>query len=342
MADKPGPSWRRWVFLSVGALLSVGFLYLSMRNAHFEDAWAEIWRLPVIALVLDPLIRLLALAAAAVRSRLIFKPMHRFTLRRLFESVWLALAINNVIPLRAGDVARVGFLARYGQLSASSCLAAVVVERVLDLLALVIIVVLTVPFMAGEMPLGTSFYIIAGLVTAASAGAVVVSRRPEWFRALCTACARPFGARVRTFVEHKSDAFARGLSALGSASAVLGVMAATFAFWACGLAAIQLWIWAFDLQVPWYAPAVILAFLSFGLAIPSTPGHVGTFHFFASSAVIYLGVPDTQALSFALVYHAVAVIPLTVLGLPLLLREYGRLRRQPVDGAESPGSEQRG
>ena len=331
--------WRRLAFLALGVMLSVGFLYLSMRNVRSDEALKAIWGVPVIALILDPLSRLAALAIAAWRSRLIFRPLHRYSFRQLFESVWLAFALNNVVPFRAGEVARIGFLARYGDVPASTCLAAVVVERVLDLLVLVIIVAATVPFMAGNLPLGTSFYAISGLIVAASSALVLVSRRPDWFQRVCSVCARPFGARVRAFVEQKSETFARGLSALGSASAVIGVVVATFAFWALALAAIQLWIWAFDLQVPWYAPAVVLGFLAFGLAIPSTPGHVGTFHFFASSAAIYLGVAETQAVSFAVVYHAVAVIPLTVLGLPLLFREYSRLQREPDEPGASASLE---
>jgi hypothetical protein len=236
------------------------------------------------------------------------------------------MALNNTVPLRAGEVARIGFLARYGGLPVSTCLAAVAVERVLDMLALVVIVVATVPFLAGGLPLGASFYAVAAIVAVAILGAVVVSRRPDGFQRLCRGVAGLFGARVREFVVRRSEAFARGLEALGSASAVLGVMVMTFAFWGLGMAAIQLWLWAFGLALPWYAPAVVLGFLSFGLAIPATPGNVGTFHFFVSSAVIYLGGSATQAVSLALAFHAVAVVPLTVLGLPLLFREYSRLR----------------
>lgn len=335
-------SYRRTLYLVAGVLLSVGFLYLSVRDVNIDDALTEIWKVPVIAVLLDPLSRLAAYGMAAVRSRLLFAPVHRFGMVRLFESVWLAAAINNVIPLRAGEVARIGFLARYGNLPASTCLAAVVVERVLDLLVLALIVSAAVPFMAGDLPLGTSFYAIVAVVVAAFAGVLVISRRPDWFQRVCVACARPFGARVRAYVKDKSETFAHGLSALGSASAVLGVMAATCGFWALSLAAIQLWIWALSLTVPWYAPAVVLGFLAFGLAIPSTPGHLGTFHFFASSSVIFMGVPDTQAVSFAVVFHAVAVVPLTVLGLPLLFREYSRLQRPRAPDSEpapEPASE---
>ena len=322
-------TWRRYAFLSVGALLSVGFLYLSMRHVRVDDTLTEIARVPLIAIFLDPLCRLAAMALAAIRSRLMFGGLHRFRFRTLYESVWLAFALNNSVPLRAGDLARVGFLARYGELPASSCLAVVAAERILDLLVLVIIVAATVPFLAGDLPLGSSFYFIAGLVVLSAATGVAISRRPDLFQRVCSALVRPLGKSVRAFVAQKSETFARGLSALGSASAVLGVMGATFLFWGLSMAAIEVWIWAFDLQVPWFAPGVVLGFLAFGLAIPSTPGHVGTFHFFASSAVVFLGVADTQAVSFALVYHAVAVIPLTVLGLPLLFREYSRLQQRP-------------
>ncbi len=63
----------------------------------------------------------------------------------------------------------------------------------------------------------------------------------------------------------------------------------------------------------------MLAFLSLGLAVPTTRGNIGTYHFLVFSAVTLMGVDETRAGAFALVSHAMSIVPLTLIGLALLL-----------------------
>jgi hypothetical protein len=55
---------------------------------------------------------------------------------------------------------------------------------------------------------------------------------------------------------------------------------------------------------------------------------VGTFHFFAMTAMSMLGVPATTATSFAVVAHFVAVIPLTLVSVVVLSSDWLAWRRR--------------
>jgi len=58
-----------------------------------------------------------------------------------------------------------------------------------------------------------------------------------------------------------------------------------------------------------------------GVLIPSSPGYIGTFHFFAMSALAVFGAARETALSYALVSHAMQYLLVTGLGLLFLWRE---------------------
>jgi len=51
------------------------------------------------------------------------------------------------------------------------------------------------------------------------------------------------------------------------------------------------------------------------VVIPSTPGYVGTYHYLCQVALAMFAVPASEALSFAVVAHAISVMPVMLLGL---------------------------
>ena len=90
---------------------------------------------------------------------------------------------------------------------------------------------------------------------------------------------------------------------------------------------------ALHLELPFVAGWVVLAFVGVGISVPSAPGYLGVFHFAAKLALEIFGVASSTALAYALIYHASAVVPITLLGWLYLLREHvslGEVRRAPT------------
>jgi uncharacterized membrane protein YbhN (UPF0104 family) len=68
-------------------------------------------------------------------------------------------------------------------------------------------------------------------------------------------------------------------------------------------------------QLAWYVGLVVLVVTTVSIVIPSTPGYVGTYHYLCQLSLMMFGVPASEALSFAVVAHAVSIVPVTVIGL---------------------------
>ncbi|MFQ6000262.1 MAG: lysylphosphatidylglycerol synthase domain-containing protein, partial [Anaerolineae bacterium] len=69
------------------------------------------------------------------------------------------------------------------------------------------------------------------------------------------------------------------------------------------------------------ASLFVMVVVNLGILIPSSPGYIGTFHFFAMSALAVFGAPRETALSYAVVSHAMQYLLVTGLGLLFLWRE---------------------
>jgi hypothetical protein len=207
----------------------------------------------------------------------------------------------------------------------------VVVERLFDAASLGVLFLSALPFLAGDLPVGAAFGLSLGAAFLALAAVYAFRRRPERLVSLFGALARPLGARARAFVSEKAHNAGEGLRAIPSGAAVPLVAVLSAGLWACAMASVQIWLWSFGIRLPWYAPLLVVVFLAFGLAMPSTPGHVGTYHYFALAGLGAAGLDPIRGLPVAIVGHAAAVIPFTLVGIPVFLREV--LRRRAGDAA---------
>lgn len=235
---------------------------------------------------------------------------------------------NNVLPLRAGEVVRIYVVARRwsaGEVPARihpfwTTLATLVVERVLDSLAIVLILailVLIVPVprflqMAALIVLAIDLVGIAVLIALAAApdacvrlAARLVGRWPGLHR------------RLQSIFE----TFVRGLDGIRTPSHAAPLVAWTVAVWLVPALAAWTMLRALDLHLSFLAAWAVLAFVGLGISIPSAPGYVGVFHAAAVLAVGLFGVSHSTGVGYALLFHASQILPITLFGWLYLLRE---------------------
>src|SRR5207249_1589188 len=117
------------------------------------------------------------------------------------------------------------------------------------------------------------------------------------------------------------DTFVHGLDGIRTPSHVVPLIGWTVLVWLAPAFAAWTVLMALDLQLPLAAPWSVLAFVGLGVSIPSAPGYIGTFHFFAKTALALFGVSDAAGVGYALLFHASQILPVTLIGWLYLLRE---------------------
>mgnify|MGYP001816133362 CR=1 FL=1 len=315
---------RRWVLGLLGLAISILFITLLVRQVDAARVLDELKRVALGRLSLGLLTMLGAMWVMSLRSGVLLTPLHRFGQGRLFKAILVVLGGNNVLPMRIGELLRVAYLARHGSLSYSSCLAVVGIERLLDLGVIALMFFALLPVAVVPLPRTA---VLAGVALGAALGLgalVALARWPARFVAACRAVARMAGRRVSSWVGTAVQRFADGLSSLRSAGRIVAAFLLTLGYWVFQLATMRVFLWAFDLSLPWYAPGVLLVFIVFGVALPSSPAYVGTYHYFAQRALTLMGVEVNAATSVSIISHAAAVIPVTLLAAVLLFGELWR------------------
>ena len=297
----------------VGAVLgfpvSLALLMLSLRHLDGTKLKASLGGANVGVLMLSVGVMAIVYLIQADRWRVI-AVAPGLPLVRFVEWVVGAVAVNNVLPGRAGDILRSEWLARGAGKPRTSAVSSVVVDRGFDVVTLVAMLGLTYPFVPHPRWLN-DFWIVGGSLGVVVG--IVFIAVAVYARGGGASAARGVRARLAD-VAHGAGSVLRGRLVLRIA--VRSALAWTA--WACSA-----WLVASSLGIA-LTPVEVLfvtAVLNLGVAIPSSPGFIGTYQWLGVAALGNLGVGHADAFAFSVLMHAAWYLPTTLAGVVLALRK---------------------
>lgn len=310
----------------LGAAISLLFLYWALRGVAFGEVLREIRAANPLYLALSVVLVTGTFPLRAVRWRMLLA--EATGTRPRFTPLWQATAIgfmaNNVLPARAGEVARAWAGGRLTRAPMAVALSTIGVERILDgvvVVFLLIVGIFAAGFPAdvrvGEAPIRNIAFSFGALFAAALLGLMLVVRAPD--RALGLGdrlFARFLPARAAAWTTAIVRHLFAGLTVLRSPRQTSRVLTWSFAVWLTNSASYWLAFEAFHLTaLPFTAAFVLQGIVALGVAIPSSPGFVGVFEAMCIVGLGVYGVAQEQAVSLALGVHLAWFVPITALGL---------------------------
>jgi glycosyltransferase 2 family protein len=305
----------------VGLAIAVLFVVLLARRVQ----WDEVRRVLAGATWPALFLGLLALAAdMAVRItrwwwmlRVVQPDLSWTSCARPFLG---SLALNNTVPLRAGDVVRVFGFPRSLRTPTAHVAGTLVLERMLDLLVLLAVLFVSVLGTSGifPRPFLALAYLAGGVCLSALLGITLFPYHLT--RLIQSLIGRLFGSRRWTGLVNRILAqLTQSLALLrspGRAVRILGISALAWILEGTVFACV---VWSLHIQVPWPAPWLALAAGTLATLLPSSPGYVGTFDYFASTGLVAYGAGHSGAAAFAVLVHLLLWLPVTIAGFAALL-----------------------
>ena len=304
----------------LGGLISLCFIGLLLKRVNLYDTWHTLHSIDARRLVLPLLMLAMNYPLRVLRWQLIFPRQTRPGYWATFRAFAIGTGSNNFVPGRAGDVARCVLLAPDSSLAGSSlALATLAIEKVLDGLALLAIVLLACVYISP--PNWLTKLVIAAMFVFGSALAVMFALRfkADWFLDRMRAM---FSVLRLTFLAKKVTAllgsFNVGLNAVTSIARMVCLTAITALIWATEAGLV--WAIARTLGLPLSLPysVVVAAVLGLGLMVPAGPASIGTYEFFVVAAMGLAGIASGSALAYALLLHAWVFVTTSIVGLACL------------------------
>jgi uncharacterized protein (TIRG00374 family) len=299
-------------------VVTVAFSYVALSGINLNEVWDALrscdywWLIPALAAFG------LGDVARALRWRSLFAPGRRPRPGPTLNATMIGYFYNNIMPARAGEVARVIVLTQRTPVPPVETVGTVVVERLYDLVVILLIFFVAQPWLphvSWFSAAAIAAIVLAVAIATVATILVIYGERPIRF------LLRPL-RRIHLFsgerLEKTVTEFVHGLSGLRNREVAVEAFLWTIAAWMLTALCSYLVSIAFDLHLPFASGVLVAVAVGLSMILPSPPAALGVFEGAAILALKAYGLPKSTVLPYALILHAVNFVPFVIVGLLLL------------------------
>jgi glycosyltransferase 2 family protein len=233
-----------------------------------------------------------------------------------------SIALNNLLPFRAGDIMRVVGFCRQLTLPTSSVLGSLVLERLLDLAAILIVFFVALPAVTPEgfpLEILTTARWLAALAISLIGLVIVMPERCAYLARTVAAMVQERGwERLRSLAQWVSDFFC-SIALMRIRQHIGPLVLLSLGAWCMEGALFATVAKGMHVEAPGIAPWFALSTGTLGTLLPSTPGYIGTFDYLTMVGFLAYGLPQSISAACALLIHVVLWVPQTIVGMTWLL-----------------------
>ena len=309
--------------VAASLVVTAFFLWLALRGVDWADVWAHLRGANWLWLALSILVSTLAIHVRALRWKALLAPLDPdVPFHPRVAGAAVGFAANNLIPARVGELVRAVVTGRLARLPVSGVFATLAVERVLDGLVTVglLLLVMELPGFPSPGKAGavlTGMRILALLMGVVGVVMIALAMMPARSLALAERVGgRMLPARARRPALKIVEGFIGGLGVLRNPRLLAVSLGWAVFQWLFIASSIYFAFLAFGITEPGYRGALFLqSAINLAVAVPSAPGFFGPLEAAARYGLELWGVEPSRAVSFAIGYHLGGFIPVTLLGL---------------------------
>lgn len=314
---------------ALGILLSAGLLWWVLKDQDLARVWAALAGSNVALWVACTVFATLIFPLRARRWQALLAPTYgRLPLAPLWQSTAVGMMVNNVAPFRAGELARAFALARaVPQVKFTAAFGSLAVDRLFDgtiVLVLMLAATLDPAFPADQLINGTPLTVylkpVAAFLGVILLGALMLIFAPQLVTRIVDTVVGATMPKLAPKVHAIVSGFTDGLTVLRKPSLMLEVVFWTVLHWLCNAFAFWLGFKALGITAPFSAGLLLQGMIAIAVAAPSSPGFFGLFEASGTIGLAVYGVAPAQAIAWALGFHILSYIPITVIGAVYLAR----------------------
>jgi glycosyltransferase 2 family protein len=325
---------KRLAVLVLGLLISAVSLYLALKDFDWRDLGTSVASVQPVFLLLMLVPYVLTFMTKVWRWRVLFHPDEdRFSIGMLFSSLMLSYI---PLPFRAGEVARGVVASARSGVPAARVFSTIVLEKVLDVLTLLLLLGISLPFAGLPRELQGSATALAAVFLVVALAILTLVVKPDIARRLAHMVAVRLPERLGMRIESTTDQALKGLAPLADPAIAAKLGAWSIATWSINAVTVYFMLLAFNIVVTPMAAVTLVVATNLGMAVPSAPGYVGPFEFVVSNVLAILGVAPEAAKSFALVYHFIGLVPVAAIGVVAAIQQGVGMAAFRGDAAEAP------
>tara|TARA_B100000315_G_scaffold215253_1_gene214461 strand:+ start:13063 stop:14079 length:1017 start_codon:yes stop_codon:yes gene_type:complete len=304
--------------LYIGLIIAFLAFYYTFRNVAFKDLVEALASMHYIYFVPALLFYLAFYYIRAIRWKYLILSIKEVNHNRLISPVMIGF-MANLLPARVGELIRAYLLGKRENIPFPSSFATIVIERMFDMIAILVMLGSLLFFQPDLMNNKSSFgnpvmmekiimfgwigFVIVVLIILTSFLLMYKQERViSWIKFLC----RPLSENLQTKILNSLYSFTDGLHVLKNLKITLTVILLTGVIWIFSLISYYPFYFAFNIDyLPFSSLVVVFVVICIFIAVFPTPGFIGSFQ---AACMVGLhdifGVPEATAASFGIVTWA--------------------------------------
>jgi uncharacterized protein (TIRG00374 family) len=321
----PMKKWQFWL----GVLISVAFIWFSLRGLHLNDFWRTVQKANYFWLIPGIVVYFIGVWVRAWRWHYLLKPIKEIPTKAVFPITVIGYMGNNIYPARAGEVLRAILLRNKEGVAVSASLATIIVERIFDgvvMLGFMFVNLSELAKLTGSSGFVGNIQEVALIGTGIFIGSLGVFLLAAMFPQKTVKIGtwvieRTLPQRLREKIIDIMNKFLDGLASLRSPFNVLMVFFTSIIIWLLETGKYWFVMHAFNFQVSFFALMLMNGIVNLATTIPSAPGYIGTFDAPGIAVLTAYGVNQATAAGYTLTLHVALWLPITMLGVYFMARE---------------------
>ena len=286
----------------IGWAITVVLFYILLRNINYSSFINQLTHINLFWLTLAILLNLVVVLLKSTRWQLITTKNQRAPFKLTNEATFIGMAGNNLLPARAGDVMKIFLMCKWSKMPKLGLLFIVGLERFFDGITLFIVAYYTLLTIALPTWVGTGLKSLLLVLTIGIIFCLIIMFGSNW---------KALPKKIQSIVANIST----GLQMLKNWKQISQVTIVSILSTTLQILTLVLCQKALGIELPLVAPALVFLAINLAIMIPSAPSNLGPFEFAAVLAYAVIGVNKESALNIALIFHALQIIPVTLIGL---------------------------
>jgi hypothetical protein len=305
----------------VGILISLIFIYVVFRNVNIKQVLDTFLRINYILIVPAIIVQVSSYWVRSIRWSIMLSGIKKIKVSRLFAIISISYALNNTLPLRAGDIARAYLIGEREGISKTAAFSTVILEKIYDGIMLLLFlgtISLLFPFPSWVKSIGIATSIIFLCALLFIIFLVAFRKRTmavtEFFLKVAP-------EKLRGKIIDILGKFIDGLDIIKNRKNLLPIAVSSVIIWTLEAYMIYAIANAFGFSNTVYMAIFTLVIVNLGIMVPSSPGYIGAFEYFCIKSLSLFNITKEVALGLALIFRVAEITPITIIGYIYLVKE---------------------
>lgn len=294
----------------LGIILSLSLIVFLLIKVDIHEVFNVLENFNIYILFLLLLLYFVSMTIRCIRWQLLINQQGSIPFSNVLKALLIGYMINNLIPAKVGELARVEYLKQKDGFNRSFILGTVIIERFIDLILVIIILLLSVMFSQTVKKIFISNQWIIYFILLFCFIVVYLMLQPSILFYLIKIMPAKLKEKYKTVISSLSSAidFIKDIKLLAKISLM------TFLIWSLTILSSFIILYGLNILLPFYAYFFIVAAGVLGFIIPSTSGSIGVYHAIATGVVMIFMVESEKALTYAIISHAYDFFPNILFG----------------------------